>query len=381
MKIILIHVFTIISFLFAGNSDRQYSSGPLMPVQGITLDAYNSIGFSNIVFTTIFDLPTSNPASLNEFVSPSVGFNFEYSTPISNAIFGNIAYERSSPWLPSTIGFVYPFNEYKIGLTYHQKYSCSLDLGFPTTIEDNGGPAWPIFKQESEIIIHSYSLLASSSVEGILHCKDKLSIGVQICYDYLNSKEKFYKTTMLRNGKGYSWKIGTVYKFKNLVSLALMFEKGVEIEGKDFQEHYGILNETHSFVLLDSTYDFNLQLPNKLVFGLALFPIKNFSCSFTICSVFWNYIDNNTRDMLEISAGGIYRFPEFCDISFGFFNTDKDYKKDFFNKDYSAIYLSIGLKLKIKNIDVVLGLNDSHLFSGDSRKHTNIKLGFEYLIK
>ena len=380
MRLLLSMILATATFLFAGDRERIGTYSPLLLTQGITSDAYQSIGFSNSVSTTIIDISTSNPASLNEFVSPSFGFNVEYSTKINNAIFTDIGYERVNPWLPTTAGFIYPINNFQIGISYHQKYSGSIDFGeIPiTTIEDMDGSSGQTFSPVFETTIYSYSLLAAYSFKGIFQNEDKLSFGAQIFYDYLNSKEEIHRITSVEKGGDYSWKIGTVYKLDNLLSIGFLFENGVDIEGKRNIHDKGVVS---SSILSIPEYTFNVRLPNKFIFGLTTNPINNLSFSATLTSVFWNSIGSNNKDIIEFSAGGIYKFPELFDISLGFYNTDGRYNETYFDNNLNATFISIELRISMKNLEIIFGINDSHLFSAEKRKQTSIRLGLGYSIK
>jgi hypothetical protein len=378
MKYFLFIIFTFTTILFAGDQDRIGINNPILLTQGIVSDSYQSIGFSNCISGTIMDISSANPASINLFNSLSFGLNIEYSTPIDNVIFSDINYERMNQLLPTSAAIVYPLNNFRIGLAYHQKYSALLDFGeIPiTTIDDPDGISGETISPIFETTIYSYSILAGYSFNELFRKGDKLSFGVQLFYDYLNSKEDIGTMVNTRKNGDYSWKVGTVYKANEQLSIGLLFENGVNISGKNSINSENLVISIPP--ITESKY--NVLLPSKLALGLSLNPTSNLSFSASIASIMWNSIDNNNKNTMELSANGIYHFPNLFDISLGFYNTNRKYEESLFQYDLSATFINTAIRIPIKKSTIICEIIDSHLFSGERRKLTTIKLGLGYSI-
>lgn len=66
----------------------------------------------------------------------------------------------------------------------------------------------------------------------------------------------------------------------------------------------------------------------------------------------------------------------------GFYNTDlKNQQETLTSKDRKATFLSSGIKWKKGKFILHATVNDSHLFSSEYRKTTEILAGFEYFLR
>lgn len=94
-------------------------------------------------------------------------------------------------------------------------------------------------------------------------------------------------------------------------------------------------------------------------------------------TVFWSNQKENYKDQLEISFSTLYEFSEIVNASLGFYSTDFKIKNSSYNRlesEFNAFFITAGLKLNISMISIDLACADSHLFSGEFRKQTIIKL-------
>ena len=66
--------------IWAGDRERmEYQAVHLSAMTHTTdINAYNSIGFSNLIVSSVAEIAHANPASLNEFTQPKFGFFFNY---------------------------------------------------------------------------------------------------------------------------------------------------------------------------------------------------------------------------------------------------------------------------------------------------------------
>lgn len=350
-------------------------------LQRIHVNTYNSIGFSNIVTSHISEIASANPASLSDYNSPSAGINFSFSSRL-NYYYG-IKIEGAKEWLPSSVGMVYPMNNFNIGLGYYQKYSNYMDFGrteITTILEPEGtGEYW---EASEETIIHSPSILLSYSWKNLFLKNDRLSLGGQVFWDWWLEENKIYKTTATVNANCINWKLGFIYKFRNDIGIGMCFEKGIDMEGE--------IEVTPEFLVesdpMDSSGYYSgtqvknilvFKLPDRLSFGIAAKSGNDFTLATTLSAVFWSSVDDRFQDQLDYSANFIYSLMNNFDLSFGVYATDRILKDDFSYGNYSksATFFDLGFKFKYDKIGILAELMDSRLFSAEMMKQTIFTLG------
>ena len=380
----LLTFFLLTTSLFAGDIARIGPSLPIFP-QSAAAGYDNSIGFSNIVIASISEISSSNPSSLSNFSSSSFGFNIEYSSTLE--LFDDITINRPKQWLPASFGFVYPYNNCRLGLTYHQKYYNLLDFGeIPITTVEHPEGTGETFSATSETSIHSVSGIFAYSIEGIFNDEDQLSLGGQLFGDFLFGKEKIYKSEGTVEGNDISWKLGVLYKLSDQLGIGLFYEKGIDIEGTFQMDSDTKLVEKQDSILIATIppSSYNIKLPDKFSFGLSGKPINNLTLSITISSIFWNSLYDDFNNQLDVSVGAIYALSDFFALSLGVYDTDLNRKETTYFGMYSdldATFIGAGIKVRLKTLDVRLEVNDSHLFSAERREQTQIKLGFDYSLR
>ncbi len=124
--------------VYADDEDRIGTEKPVF-LQSITIESQNATGFSNMLTSVAAEIGSGNPAGLDNFSSFAAGFNYYFQSEAD--YYADIKIYRAKAWLPSSVGFVYPLENWRFGLSYRQKYSNYTDYGKIqiTTIENPDG--------------------------------------------------------------------------------------------------------------------------------------------------------------------------------------------------------------------------------------------------
>ncbi|MBL1212065.1 MAG: hypothetical protein D8M61_01800 [Ignavibacteriae bacterium] len=370
--------------MLASGGVRHGTSNPYLLPQGYETNSYHSFGFSNIVSATIADIATSNPASLTGFSVPSFGFKSEYSTKINNAYYG-IGYERLNPLLPKAAGLVFPIDNFWIGASYNQKYSGhkTADI-LVTTTQDPTGSSGETESINYETAAHCFSLIGAIKFDELFNGDGSLSIGAQLNYDYLKNNDTYLNAVIDRSGSTQSFKLGTVLTLNSDISFGLLYESGIEIIGEGNIEQSILvldndpLQRPPGFYKVNNDISFESQLPGHLAIGVAIHASEFLWLSQTSSLTLWKSVNDNYNNSLDLSVGGVYRLPDLFDISFGILYADGDYLNSSYVQKMIAVYLNAGIRYAFSNFDVILEINDSHLLSNESRKHTKFDFGVGY---
>ena len=295
-KIILVLV--LLSMVYAGDPDRNSEKMQIsLFQQGIETSSYNAIGFSNMLSSEICGIGNGNPATLSNFNNFSVGLHYDYTSKIDPFLFDELSFHRTKDWYPNSLGIVYPIGKFSLGLAYHKKYSGELDWGDIeiTTIENPEGDPNNTYTIEDETFISSYSGIISYSNTDIFYSEDKLSVGLQISLDHFYDYTKIAHTEMEYDANDMSWKMGVNYKFSQLLALGILYEKGVDIiDNIDYPDEYG-LGDSYDPYVVYRPEKFIVELPDRIAYGVQLYPIEKLSFASTISQVFWNDLYNDLK--------------------------------------------------------------------------------------
>ena len=375
--ILLILLFTMM--IFAQVPERNQLS--IFP-QSLMIDSYNSIGFSNMNLSTISDISSANPASLYQFENISFGMNYLYLS--KTKLYSDITITSSKTRPPVAFGFVYPINNFRLGVAYHQKYNSYLDFGKIeiTTIENPEGTG-EFFNSYSERIIHSPSLLSNYTFNSILG-DDNLSIGLQVFWDFLKTEEKIYNTKGYLEGNSFSWKVGVLYEYKKETYLSCVYEKGNKLESEFEMENeltFVDIDEDGNRIAVKPKYF--MKLPDKLSLGITVDVLNKLILSMSVSSVFWESVNDSYKNNLDLSASTIFKLNQSLMFSLGFYNSGLNEKTSgyfYSGLNYNSNFIGIGVNWRINNFNIVCELYDNNLYSSEIRKQTQIKLGLNYTL-
>lgn len=354
------------ALLRAGDEERIQPAFPLY-FQAMNMDAYHSLGFSDMLSAEPADLASSNPAAVNNFTRQGVGISYAYGTKIN---FSQDIY-LSSPlqWLPSSFGYIFPFGNYSFAVTYHRKYDQFIDYGKIeiSTIEHPEGTG-VFIHSTSRRKVHSFSVLFGYSFRQLFTAYDKLSFGLQTYVDYLDWKDQFGPTTGTSHAFGWSGKLGLIYEMKPSIGFGLFYERGTNIKSRlelDPPSHY---------VGSDNIYQ--LQFADKIALGVRFKPVQNFTFAASLCGVLWNWTESAPyRNQLDVSLGSIYSIPHWFDISFGLYSS-RSKMRDYDFEETEATYLNFGLRKQFGSSSLQIELFDSSHSADKIRRHSVLRVGF-----
>ena len=175
MKIFLIPLAII---FFCSNNFPQVPSNNnifLFP-QGNPIGELSSFGTSGLL-NNVSNIGSINPAALSNFAKPSFGFSYQLETKLSKAWIADIGYKRDLSLLPQSVGFLYPYKNFRFGLSFCQAYNGIMDIGpIPVTTPQNPDGTGEFMSFHDKIILYDYSVLLSYSFKNIVNEWD-LSIG------------------------------------------------------------------------------------------------------------------------------------------------------------------------------------------------------------
>lgn len=385
-KIILNILLFICLFQFSFGQDRVETEVIYTAfLQNINIDAFNSVGFSDITIAQISELGSANPASMMYFKNISSGIGFEYATAID--YYSDIKIEKAKQELPSNFGFVYPTDNLRFGLSYHRKYSSfwELELIQTTILYPQGtGETW---KASSETIIHNPSFLIAHSVNDLINDGDKLDMGVQLYWDFWDQQEKINDWIAEIDANSLTWKIGFLYHFVSEVSLGILFEKGIDLEGELKMKTNNQLQITPPDTLANNPQFasvkqlFLFKLPDKLSIGFRDQISRDVSFSSNLTIVFWKALNDIYQDQLNFSASTEIALFEMVNLSLGLYVTDRNDDSrdmDFYGFSNNATFFDLGVKAKINNFVIHGEILDSKYLTAEKREQIIYKLGISY---
>lgn len=214
-------------------------------------------------------------------------------------------------------------------------------------------------------MVNAYSLIISFPFENMLLSSDRLSIGANISYNTIDQTENLVNVFSDNyDFSGFPWSVGLIYDYNTTYNVGLYFEKGNDIK-HEFSN--GLFLET--------------KFRDKLHIGMKVHPIKNWDIYGNISKNFWN--DEKINNHFDFSSGLIYKPLANLSASLGFFTDDMDYKQKFYYivpTSMDALFLTAGVRLNLKKLQIDFLIADSHTYSSKYRKQTILKLAIGYSI-
>jgi hypothetical protein len=278
---------------------------------------------------------------------------------------------------------ILPFNKIRFGLGFNQKYNSEKDYGEITaSVVDNSNPAGyleiatvRVFKT---CLLFDYSLSLGYTFNNFVSDKNSLDIGLKISwyrlFDKFNTKvinilpgyqENDYSFDESHSYGEWGLTIGMKYRLENL-QIGLVYEKETDFNKKG--EDYYIIG----------------KFPDQWSAGILLNLSHRVKTAGGMNYLAWNNPNvDGIKNQIESYGSFIYALAENVAFSIGYFHTDYRARswspatEDRFN----AWYFTAGFLYSLKFVDVDLALADSHLFSGEWRKQTIVRIGLGYRIK
>lgn len=358
------------SYIFAGDPDRIPIEKNVMDMpQGALYNALTGDGYSNQFNSSIYNLTESNPASNCNFSDLSFGLSYQFSSKIDHAwdrVY-NRTMEKDKLILPQSVAITAPFRELHFGIGFAQRYNAKSIIGpFETkyfTPENPTGIDTSVFLKK-ETLINVYSLITAYSFRNLINDTDRMDVGMNISYAYVNQAEQVWSNQVNYNFSGYLWTLGVIYANTHF-NFGAYFEKGDKFRK----------------ALTSNTY-IVAKFQDKLHVGFQIQDIYRLKIYGNVTRIFWH--DTSINDHFEYSAGIVFKPANYVYTSFGFFTNDQKYEKSLTNplnydRSYDALFLTGGMKIFINQIQFDLIVANSHLFSSKFREQTLIKLAIGYL--
>ena len=383
---VLLFIF-ICSMISSAQVRRPEISNWILEVpQGFVLESLCGYGFNNATINTVSNISSTNPANMLDYTRFSIGISYQVESKIKESWFRDIQHYRKNLVFPQSFSLILPFNKIRVGLGFNQKYNSEKDYGEITvTVVDTSNQAGYLNIGTIQVIktclLFDHSLSLGYTFNNFLSDNDNLDLGLKISFYRLfyelNSDEKIIVPEYQKNDYSLDDKhsydelgfaVGMKYQLENL-QIALAYEKGTDFykEGKGFYLIGKLPNKWSSGILL------NLSCRTRIAGGLNYLiwdnPISDFS--------------SGTKNQIESYGSIIYQFFHGLTFSTGYFHTNYRYRgsSDLLTDRFNAWYFTAGFLYSLKFVDVDLALADSHLFSGEWRKQTIIKIGLGYRIK
>lgn len=376
-KIILLLFLLIIENLFAQTNPYTI---PLLP-QGYSINLLNGYG-NSALYNDVANITSINPAALQNFNQTAFGLSYQGELKIKNSWGANIGSERINKLTPQSIGFVYAFENAKIGLSMYQKYNRTLLFDkIEKTTEENPDGIGEFFIPEYKTYINNYSISAAYTFDNIFS-EASLSLGFRIGLNYLQHYEKLNILILDESLSSTDFTIGLVYSTvksnDKYLKLGLLYES--ELEFNKLANYNFTESRPINDYLQNIKMNITAQLPASLRFDIDLSTIDNIKLLGSISNIFWSNIDDNIKNQIELSGSALYTSNESIVPSVGFLYSDRNYKSDDFNfnKNLNALFLTAGVVLKYQNLNLHLVVADSHLFSGEWRRQTIFKSNLSY---
>ncbi|MDP3147505.1 MAG: hypothetical protein Q8N83_00110 [Ignavibacteria bacterium] len=361
---------------------------------GLVLENLSSLGFVQNSNYAIENISSSNPASLINFDSASVGISYQSVSMQNPGWLGDIMHKRAYPLLPQSIGAVYPLDNLRIGIGISQRYNSLLDFGeIPVTTIENPYGTGETFTATDETLVIGFSNLYSYSFPSLFYKNDLLSLGLQFNLDRMDYLAKIWDAEGKAGGFKTSFSVGFLYKFEKrlhpgLFEIGFFFEKGSSFK-EELKE-----NNTRNLVLADldtnnahrqnnyypvtKLFDIIVKTPDKLNYGFIYSPESLLHFSLNSRTVFWNKVRSGWKNCSEFSCSVIFDYSKTARFSFGLFSSnpqieDNRFNSQEINENMKAIYTTVGVHIERNNFEYDFVLADSHNYSGAWRKHTILK--------
>jgi len=350
--------------------------------QGFVLTNLNSLGISTIN-NSVSNIGTTNPTSMIHFNKISFGGSYHFETKLKEAYLASIGHKRISNELPQSIGIVFPYENFRLGLAFNQKYNSSAEFDkIPiTTVEFPDGTG-EYYKPVMKTKVLSYSVSASYLFDNLFIENSSLAFGARLTRNSLDYHEELLSYSFDVKSENYNWAFGVSFKhvleIKKSFSAGILYESNINMKETIVHSDKN-LNNNPNFSFSQFSLIYSANFPAKVSFDLSADFINNISLYSTVNYLLWSDVNSNLKNQVELSFTGLYSFNEELKASFGFFTTDRNYEENILglNEKLRAVYLLAGINYKISLFNFGLSIADSHLFSDEWRKQSIAKLEFE----
>jgi len=375
--------------LSAGDPDRIDPRNQIFLYnQGFVLESLSGYGVSSSTRLPIFNISTGNPATLSALNTFAVGFSSQFDSKVESFPIDDASFQRINNLVPQSVGLVYPYQDFRVGAGFSQKYSAEILFNEieMTTVNDPQGTG-EIFSPTSKNVIHTASALASYQILNLLSPTDQLSVGFQFNLNFLDADESISRTTVKLNANQANWKFGFSYSGIGSIErtetfrLGLYFETAVKISGNVEFEGPGLLTSDPDSSMLGNneritanleSYPRDAEIPPRIVFGFLVSLSSKFALFGDLGYTWWSNLGEPYQNKLDFSNSLLFKVSEHIGFSIGL-----AFLQGFVGES-DAVYLSAGMIGHLNKFELHLALADSHLSSAEYRRQTIGKLGFGF---
>ena len=380
-------LFILIGSAASSAQERPEISNWILEVpQGFVLESLCGYGYNNTTINTVSNISNTNPANMLDYNRFSIGISYQVESKVKKSLFADIDHYRKNLAFPQSFSLILPFNKIRLGLGFNQKYNSEKDYGEITVaaVDTSNPPRY--FKIGTvngfkTCFLFDYSLFFGYAFKNIISDNDNFDLGMKIGFYRLFLENRLIEKNIIPEYQDndysyieshtyseFGFAIGMKYRLENL-QIGLVYERGKNFNQKA-KKYYqmGRLPDKWSAGIL-------LKLSNQMNIAGGL--------NYVVLDNLINDYSGGVQNQFEPYGSIIYQFTEKVAFSTGYFHTDYRYRgsSDFLTDRFNAWYFTAGFLYSLKLVDVDLALADSHLFSGEWRKQTIIKIGLGYRIK
>lgn len=385
MKIIKVATFVIFFSKVILSQTTTIEINPLYLAQGFSLASLGSFGTSDIT-NEVSNIGVINPASLSRYNNFLAGFTYQYETKIDDAIGSDIGHERYEYEVPQSFGMIFPAMGFNFSVSFQQLYNSHLDFGkIPITNVENPDGTGEYYEPDFRTRLYSFSLGVSYMFNNIFD-ENTFTIGARVSKNNLSYEEKLFDNSLKATSSDISWAAGIVYEHAlntdKFIRTGLFYENNVSINMLANYEdtNYGIIPANLlNLNIVPYSVKIKAQKPSKLKLDIETNYLDDFLFQLGTGIVFWNGVNSNINNQLELSGSSVYSLSDDLNVSLGFFYTDKTFEDDQSNflDRFTAVFITAGLSYSLYPLKVGLAIADSHLFSDEWRKQTIVKIGID----
>jgi len=363
--------------------------------QGFVLESLSGLGFPGSNITTISNISSCNPASLYDFETLSLGLSYQFDSELYPAWIAGIGHKRVNNYLPQSAGIVFPMNALRFGLGFSQRYNSILDFGeMPIITEEQPEGTGETVSACKTTSIKAYSVLVSYSFQNVLFRNDNIHLGLQYNLNRLDFTQSIWHISLSAKGFSCNLSTGVRYDFRHDflpdAKIGVYFEKGAEfretgkIQGEDLKIVYDVDKQENNQTIVSSINNNSFPvvaiLPDKLHFGFLVQPLSPLKLTFDLTKIFWNQVQDNNENHIDISGSVIFQPFKTITTSIGFYSTDRkcdDETNSYLNINgkLKAFFITGGVIVHFNHFDIDLSYANSNSNSGSWRKQTIFKFG------
>ncbi|MFA4839786.1 MAG: hypothetical protein WC703_09960 [Candidatus Neomarinimicrobiota bacterium] len=352
--------------------------------QGHVIDALSGNGYNPSTLATLTTINSVNPAALVD-LKRGFGLSYQYDTKINPAWFADFKHRRIFNAIPQSAGLTVTLRNLHLGLAMDQVYNSELDYGelIGTMVwgNDQGYIETYTFHPKKIESVYRYSFAAAYS----LNRSKTLAIGFQYNQNHLNfsqyigfevieseSSDSLIRKRIIITQKTNTGNISVGIRYCTTNGVFSRILIGLYYES--------IVRFRHSFTYESEKLVLTGDIPDKLHAGVYLeMPIKLYF-SGNLTYVFWKNTHSSFRNQPELTVNLGFPVRKKLTLSGGAFYTHY-HRTDFsdnWNNKFKAVYLILGGIFRMNDLSVEFTCADSHLFSGEYRKQTLVKMGIGY---